>query len=60
MILRMIENLSLHPEDTLWMAINEDVDDEFRIGQLIAKSFPKVDIRVVRLRHQTRGASETV
>jgi len=32
MILRIIENLSLQPCDTLWMAINEEVDDEFRIG----------------------------
>jgi len=60
MILRIIENLSLQPCDTLWMAINEEVDDEFRIGQLVAKTFPKIDLRLLRLRHQTRGASETV
>ncbi|TAQ89873.1 hypothetical protein B7494_g1812 [Chlorociboria aeruginascens] len=60
MILWMIDNLSLQPGDTLWMAINEEVDDEFRIGQLVAKSFPKIDFRLLRLRHQTKGASETL
>lgn len=60
MILWMVDNLSLRPGDTLWMAINEEVDDEFRIGQLVAKSFPKIDFRLLRLRHQTKGASETV
>lgn len=60
MILWMIDNLSLQPGDTLWMAINEEVDDEFRIGQLVAKSFAKIDFRLLRLRHQTKGASETV
>jgi capsule biosynthesis phosphatase len=60
MILWMIENLSLKPGDTLWMAINEDVDDEFRIGQLVAKTFSKIDFRLLRLRHQTKGASETL
>ncbi|KAH8819501.1 capsule biosynthesis phosphatase [Xylogone sp. PMI_703] len=60
MILWMIDNLSIKPGDTLWMAINEEVDDEFRIGQLVAKSFPKIDFRLLRLRHQTKGASETL
>jgi CTP:molybdopterin cytidylyltransferase MocA len=60
MILRMIDNLSLRPQDTLWMAVNESIDDEFRIGQLVAKTFPKIDFKLLRLKHQTRGASETV
>lgn len=60
MLLWLIDNLSLKPGDTLWMAINEEVDDEFRIGQLITKTFSKIDFRLLRLRHQTKGASETV
>lgn len=60
MILRIIDNLSLRPEDTLWMAVNMEVDDEFRIGQLVMKTFPKVDFRLLRLKHQTKGASETL
>jgi CTP:molybdopterin cytidylyltransferase MocA len=60
MLLWLVDNLSLRPCDTLWMAMNEEVDDEFRLGQLIAKTFTKVDFRPLRLRHQTKGASETV
>ncbi|PVH80524.1 capsule biosynthesis phosphatase [Cadophora sp. DSE1049] len=60
MILRIIDNLSLRSEDTLWMAVNMEVDDEFRIGQLVMKTFPKVDFRLLRLKHQTKGASETL
>ncbi|KAM0324836.1 hypothetical protein ACHAQA_007802 [Verticillium albo-atrum] len=60
MLLWLIDNLSLKSGDTLWMAINEDVDDEFRIGQLVSKTFPKIDFRLLRLRHQTKGASETL
>lgn len=60
MLLWLIDNLSLRPCDTLWMAVNEELDDEFRIGQLVSKTFPKVDFKFLRLRHQTKGASETV
>ena len=60
MLLWLVDNLSLRPCDTLWMAMNEDVDDEFRLGQLIAKTYSKIDFRPLRLRHQTKGASETV
>jgi dTDP-glucose pyrophosphorylase len=60
MLLWLIDNLSLKPGDTLWMAVNEDVDDEFRIGQLVSKTFTRIDFRLLRLRHQTKGASETV
>lgn len=60
MILRLIDNLSLKSGDTLWMAVNEEIDDEFRLGQLIMKTFPRLEFKFLILKHQTRGASETV
>lgn len=60
MLLWLFDNLSIRPQDTLWIAINEHVEDEFRIGQLVAKSLPKTDLRMIQLRHQTKGASETL
>lgn len=60
MLMWLIDNLSLQSGDTLWMAVNEEIDNEFRIGQLITKSFPRIDFRLHRLRHQTKGASETL
>jgi hypothetical protein len=59
-LLWLIDNLSLKSGDTLWMAVNEEIDNEFRIGELIKKTFPNIDFRLLRLRHQTKGTSETV
>ncbi|PKS13030.1 hypothetical protein jhhlp_000371 [Lomentospora prolificans] len=60
MLLWLIDSLVFKARDTLWLAVNEDIDDEFRIGQLVAKSFTNLDFRLIRLRHQTKGASETL
>ncbi|KAF4444948.1 capsule biosynthesis phosphatase [Fusarium acutatum] len=60
MLLWLIDNLSLRPKDTLWIAVNEQIDHEFRIGQLVSKNFPKVNMKLLLLRHQTKGASETL
>ncbi|XWX02356.1 hypothetical protein V2A60_010393 [Cordyceps javanica] len=60
MIQWLIDNLTLRPCDTLWIAVNESVDDNFQLGQLIRKSFATLDARVLGLRHQTKGASETL
>lgn len=56
----LIDRLNFGAKDTLWIAINEAVDDEFSLGQLMRKEFPKMDIRVLRLRYLTKGAAETV
>ncbi|KAM3496782.1 hypothetical protein MY10362_009847 [Beauveria mimosiformis] len=60
MLLWIIDHLSLRPCDTLWVAINKEIDDNFQVGQLLAKSYTEIDIRVVRLLHQTKGAAETL
>lgn len=60
MLLWIIDHLSLRPCDTLWVAINKEIDDNFQVRQLLAKSYTKIDIQVVRLLHQTKGAAETV
>ncbi|KAF4509345.1 hypothetical protein G6O67_003523 [Ophiocordyceps sinensis] len=60
MLLWLLESLSLQAGDTVWIAINEDVDDEFHVGQLVRKSLAGIDLRVLRLRNQTKGASETL
>ena len=60
MICWLIEKLTLRAEDTLWVAINEAVDEEFQVGQSLKKWFPKLDARLLRLKYMTKGASETV
>ncbi|KAI1075283.1 capsule biosynthesis phosphatase [Whalleya microplaca] len=59
-LLWLIENLHLKPGDTLWMAVNENVEDMFTISQLVSKNFPKIDFKLIKLCHQTKGASETL
>ncbi|KID80939.1 protein phosphatase 2A A subunit (ISS) [Metarhizium guizhouense ARSEF 977] len=60
MLLWIIDHLSLRPCDTLWVAINKEIDDNFQVRQLLAKSYAKIDIQVLRLLHQTKGAAETL
>jgi hypothetical protein len=60
MIAWLIERLSIQPHDTVWIAINEEIDNEFHVNQLMRKWFPKHDIRLLRLNYLTRGATETV
>ncbi|KAF2101115.1 nucleotide-diphospho-sugar transferase, partial [Rhizodiscina lignyota] len=60
MLCWLIERLSISPIDTLWLAINEDIDDEFHIGDSVRIWFPKCDVRLVRLKYLTKGAAETV
>jgi choline kinase len=60
MICWLIERLSLRPQDTLWIAVNEGFDNDFQIGQLMKKWFPRFDIRLLLLTYLTKGAAETV
>ncbi|KYK62110.1 capsule biosynthesis phosphatase [Drechmeria coniospora] len=60
MLLWLLESLSLKAGDALWIAVNEDVDDEFHVSQLVSKNVVAIDHHIVRLRHQTKGASETL
>ncbi|RCI16048.1 hypothetical protein L249_3173 [Ophiocordyceps polyrhachis-furcata BCC 54312] len=60
MIVWLLSNLKFKPGDTVWVAVNDEVDDDFHLGQLVSKSLPHIDHRILRLRHQTKGASETL
>ena len=60
MLCWLIERLSLERHDTLWVAVNEVIDQEFQVGQLIRKWFPKIDTRLLPLKYLTKGATETV
>jgi hypothetical protein len=60
MISWLIERLSVQAHDTVWIAINEEIDSEFHVSQLMRKWFPRLDIRLLRLNYLTKGATETV
>lgn len=60
MLCWLIENLNFTKSDTLWLAVNDEIEDEFHIGHTVRQWFPDLDARTVRLRYYTKGASETV
>jgi choline kinase len=60
MLFWVIERLEFKPKDTLWIAYDGKIDDEFHLGEMVVKEFPTLDIRLVRLNYSTRGAAETV
>lgn len=60
MICWLIERLSLRKNDTLWIAVNDSVEQEFQLTQLMRKWFPNLDVRLVYLHYLTKGATETV
>jgi len=60
MLCWLVDRLETTSQDTLWLAVNDAVEQEFQIGQLMKKYFPKLDTRVLRLPYLTRGAAETL
>jgi hypothetical protein len=60
MLCWLIEHLCLRPTDTIWIAISDKIDEEFQLGQLMRKWFPKLSIQLIRLNYLTKGAIETV
>jgi len=61
MILWLLDNLHLVPsKDIIWLALPKEVDTQFLISNKLRKEFPQLDIRVVPLQFQTRGAVETL
>ncbi|KAM4062781.1 mobA-like NTP transferase domain-containing protein [Hirsutella rhossiliensis] len=60
MLVWLLENLHFRPGDTVWVAVNQEIDDDFHLGQLVRKTLPGINHRILRLRHQTKGASETL
>ncbi|KAJ3105281.1 hypothetical protein HDU97_008304 [Phlyctochytrium planicorne] len=60
MLFWIIDRLSLRPQDTLFVAVSENIEKEFDFWQTLKKEYPKLNIRVVTLRFDTRGAAETL
>ncbi|PNS19649.1 Mannose-1-phosphate guanyltransferase [Sphaceloma murrayae] len=60
MLCWLVERLKTTSQDTIWLAVNEDVEQEFQIGQLMKKWFPNLDSRVLKLPYLTHGAAETL
>lgn len=59
MIYRVIDNLKLNEEDTIYIVYNNQLK-EFNFENLVKFYFPKKNIKFISLDHVTKGASETI
>jgi capsule biosynthesis phosphatase len=59
MIYRVIDNLNLNEEDTIYIVYNNQLK-EFNFENLVKFYFPKKNIKFISLDHVTKGASETI
>ena len=59
MIYRVIDNLNLNEEDTIYIVYNSQLK-EFNFENLVKFYFPKKNIKFISLDHVTKGASETI
>lgn len=59
-LFRLLDCLSLGPDDVVWVAMSEALDTDYAIADRLSKEFPSLKIEVVHLTFRTRGATETL
>lgn len=60
MILWLLDNLKFQPEDTLWIGIQRSLSADFAVEARLRREYQSLDLRLVFLDFQTRGAAETL
>ncbi|CAN0140701.1 unnamed protein product, partial [Laminaria digitata] len=61
MLFWLLDNLQVDPEDTLWIGMQRELQRaEYAIEDRLRKEYPSLDLRVVSIDFQTRGAVETL
>ncbi|CAM9355403.1 unnamed protein product, partial [Discosporangium mesarthrocarpum] len=60
MLLWLMDNLQFTAEDTVWLGLPRSLAVEFAVEALLRREYPSLDIRIVFLDFQTRGAAETL
>lgn len=60
MLFWLLDNLKFEPEDTLWIGIQQELEVEYAMKARLQKEYPALDLRVVLIDFQTRGAAETL
>jgi dTDP-glucose pyrophosphorylase len=60
MLYWIIDRLSLAPADTLWIAISTKIAEEMQLASQLRKEYPEIEIKLVMLDYDTRGAAETL
>ncbi|CAM9166762.1 unnamed protein product [Pylaiella littoralis] len=60
MLFWILDNLKFEAEDTLWVGVHQELEVEYAIEARLRKEYPSLDLRVVSIGFQTRGAAETL
>lgn len=60
MLFWLLDNLKFGPEDTLWIGIQQELEREYAMETRLQKEYPGLNLRVVLIDFQTRGAAETL
>lgn len=60
MLFWLLDNLNFEPKDTLWVGVQQEVEVEYAMEARLRKEYPTLDLRVVLIDFQTRGAAETL
>lgn len=60
MIFWVLDNLKFQTEDTLWIGIQRGLSADFAVEARLRREYPSLDLRLVFLDFQTRGAAETL
>ena len=60
LLIWILEQLSLLPEDIVWITIPEIIEDQFGVSYLLRRKFPHLDFRFVTLTVATSSWAETM
>eukprot|EP00752_Nemacystus_decipiens_P003093 g2864.t1 len=60
MLFWLLDNLKFGPKDTLWVGIQQELETDYAMEAQLRKEYPGLDLRVVLIDFQTRGAAETL
>jgi capsule biosynthesis phosphatase len=60
MLFHLIDNLKFKKCDTLFIALRDGIDEEFQLTSQVRDEYPNLDLKVVHLKYDTRGAAETL
>ena len=61
MLFWLLDNLQVGPEDTVWIGMQQELQGaEYAIEARLRQEYPCLDLRVVSIDFQTRGAVETL
>lgn len=60
MLFWLLDNLKFEAKETLWVGVHQELEAEYAIEARLRKEYPSLDLRVVLIDFQTRGAAETL